>query len=420
LYSFKKVATFAYQIIEIMEISDLYELKNAFQNRLEATDTTFHRYLYSKIDWNDRLIGIRGAKGVGKTTLILQYIKENLANFDEVLYISLDNLWFVNHSLIELVDYFYTYGGKYLFIDEIHYFKHWQTALKNFYDNYPKLHIVFTGSSMLQMSAFEGDLSRRLADYELYGLSFREFLEYENVANFSSISMEDILAKHIDVTRNIISRVDAILQYFEKYLHYGYYPFYKETSYQSYGLRLQHVANHVLETDYPSIEDVSASTVRKAKKMLMILAEHVPQTPTMSTLYGQLETDRIQGLKLLNALQRAGLLVLLSDDTKSLKALSRPDKIFLNNTNLMYALGAKTDIGTVRETFFLNQLSQCNNVKYPRIGDFYVNNKYLFEVGGKGKTFKQIKDEPNSYLAIDDIKIGIGNRIPLWLFGFLY
>jgi hypothetical protein len=351
--------------------------------------------------------------------MMLQYIKEHYTNPDDAMYVSLDNLWFQSHSLQDFVKYYYIHGGRHLFMDEVHHYLHWQTLIKNFYDTYPDLQIIYTGSSMLRLKSGEGDLSRRLLDYEIAGLSFREFLAYEGVAQLPVLTLEELLKNHVQIAMQVKGMIPSIQPLFEQYLHHGYYPFYKvaKTGFEN---RLQKVVNHVLEVDYPAVDEVTISTIRKAKRMLMVLAEHVPQMPTMNALYAQLETDRVQGLKMLYALERGGLLALLTDKVKSLKVLARPEKIFLNNPNLMYALGNKTNIGTIRETFFFNQVSQVYDVHYPAKGDFLVESKYLFEVGGSDKTFNQIKDIENSFLAVDDTEIGHGNRIPLWMFGLLY
>ena len=411
--------TFAAKFQIAMEQKDVQSIIKTYHNFLSTVNLDYQRPLIHSINWEDRLIEIKGAKGVGKTTLMLQHILQTFPNVDDTLYASLDNLWFQSYSLKDLADWFYTQGGRYLFLDEVHYYPHWQTAIKNLIDEYADLHIVFTGSSLLQLEAGEGDLSRRLMDYHLPGLSFREYLRFEGIADFPSYSLEEILQQHVQISFAVKEKLGSIQPHFNAYLQHGYYPFYKAVQ-AGYEIRLQHVVNQVLERDYPLIDDVTVATIEKTKKMLMALAQSVPQMPTMSTLYGQLETGRNLGLKMLYALDRADLLMLLTDKTKSLKTLSRPEKIFLHNTNLMYALGTNTEIGTVRETFFLNQLSEVVPVHYPAKGDFLVDNKYLFEVGGANKTFDQIKDIADSFLAIDNTETGYKNRIPLWIFGFLY
>lgn len=401
-----------------MEEQDIQKIYRAYRRKLKDTPLSFTRYLYEKIDWNDRLIGIKGARGVGKTTLILQHIKKHFEQNDSALYVSLDNLWFTTHSLDDLVEYHYTHGGTHLFLDEIHRFPKWQTMLKNLNDDYPDLYVVYTGSSMLEIDTQQGDLSRRQMVYQLSGLSFREFLEFECGMKTEACTLEQLLQQHIGIASKITEEL-KILPLFEKYLQKGYYPFYKNT-FQGYDFRLQEVVRQVIESDLPAVEDVQYVTIQKVKKMLMILAERVPHTPKMSELYKELDTNREQGLKMIYALERGGLLALLSMQVKNYKSLSRPDKIYLDNPNLMYALTSKTDIGTLRETFFFNQLNVNHEVLLPTQGDFYIDRKYLFEVGGKTKTFNQIKDIPDSFLAVDSIEVGHHNRIPLWMFGLLY
>lgn len=397
----------------------LETLQRNFIRRLNATPTEFKRYIYEAIDWRDNLIGIKGPKGTGKSTLILQHIKESFEDMDKVLYVSLDDLWFASHSLDDLVEYHYLHGGTHIFFDEIHYYDNWQTMLKNINDNYPDLKIVYTGSSMLKLDGGKGDLSRRLMEYTMWGMSFREYLKFEGLKDLAPVSLQELLDDHTNIARKIVSDGFKILPAFEKYLESGYYPFYRNV-YAGFGLRLQNVVNHILDTDYAIIDGVEQSTIRKTKKMFMILAEQVPQTPNMSKLYRELDTDRNQGLKMLSALERGGLLNLLTDKPRKLSDLSRPEKIFLNNTNLMNAFTTRPDKGMLRETFFLNQLSQSHSVTYPAKGDFMVDGRYLFEVGGHKKSFEQIKDINDSYLAVDDTEVGFRNRIPLWMFGLLY
>ena len=403
-----------------MEIEEYYRIMDLSQRRVRSVSLDSKRFLFDTIDWNDRLIAITGARGTGKTTLILQHIKQAFAADSETaLYISLDNLWFETHSLDELIDMHCKNGGTHVFIDEIHYMKQWQLAVKNLYDNYPELHIVYTGSSLLKINYSSGDLSRRQIEYHMPGLSYREYLSFEGLIEIPSISLDELLTNHMQIAEQIINQV-KVLKSFSKYLSEGYYPFYKEVSY-GYDLRLLQIINQILESDYPAVEPITYSTVQKIKKMLYILAQSCPQTPNMSELYQQLDTDRNQGLKMLYILERADLLNLLSADKATLKNMSRPDKIYCDNTNLMYALTENTDTGTKRETFFLNQLRSAGYiVQYPKQGDFIVNKKWLFEVGGKKKSFEQIKDISNSFLAVDDTEIGRKSRIPLWMFGLLY
>lgn len=402
-----------------MPENSIERLYQTFYQKIGKTSIDFHRYLFNRINWDNYVIGLKGARGVGKSTLLLQHIKENFSNYENILYVSLDNLWFSSNSLIDLVDYFTAHNGTHLFLDEIHRYPNWQTFLKNISDDYPELHVVYTGSSMLQIDRNQGDMSRRQLVYTMQGLSFREFLEFEGVAKLEAINLDDLLVHHNQIALELASRGIKILPYFEKYLKYGYYPFYKKDG-DGYAIRLQEVVNQILESDLPIIDDVKYSTIQKLKKMLMILAERVPITPKMNELYAELETTRDQGLKMLDELERADLLSLVKVHPKNFGQLSKPQKILINNPNLIYALSYKTEIGTIRESFFFNQLTVDHSVSYPKEGDFLVDQKYLFEVGGKNKTFDQIKDIPNSYLAVDGIEIGHHNRIPLWMFGLLY
>ncbi|MDD4116352.1 MAG: AAA family ATPase [Massilibacteroides sp.] len=401
-----------------MEQNTVEMLYTSFHRKLVTVTLKHRRYLYEKINWNARMIGIKGARGVGKTTLLLQRIKLAFTDTDTVFYASLDDLWFKANSLQELVEYLYTHGVTHLFLDEVHHYEDWSQNLKNIYDNYPDLNLVYTGSSMLEIDNSRIDLSRRQTVYELAGLSFREFLAFEDKLKIDPVPLETLVTQHLQIGMEITSKT-KILSLFEKYLRYGYYPFYKDAG-EDFPLRLQEVISLVISSDLPAIEDIAYTTVQKTKKMLVVLAECVPFTPNISKLCRELEITRDLGLKLLYILDRAALLNLLTSEIKNYKQLSKPDKIYLNNSNLMYALAVNTDKGNLRETFFLNQTSAVNPVQLPKQGDFLVGEKYLFEVGGKGKTFEQIKDLPNSYLAVDDIELGHNNRIPLWMFGLFY
>ena len=402
-----------------MELSDIKPLIDTYHRKIMTTSLTFKRYLYSKINWNVRLLGIRGARGVGKTTLILQYIKENFNNIDDALYVSLDNLWFNSYKLEDLVEYLYSHGIKYIFLDEVHKYPNWAVVIKNFYDNYPNLNIVYTGSAMLAIDNSKTDLSRRQTLYTLNGMSFREYLEYEGVMQINPINLEDLLSNHVKLAMDICYNT-VILKHFDDYLQKGYYPYYKESG-DDYHYRIGEVTNLIIESDLPSVEDVTFSTIQKTKKLLMVIAQNVPLEPNIAKLTTQLETTRDQCLKMLYILDRAQLLMLFGEKIKDYKHLTNPKKIYLNNSNLMCSLSpSNISEGNKRETFFANQLNSIANVTIPKKGDFLVNSKFLFEVGGNSKTFDQIANIPDSYLAIADIETGSGNRIPLWMFGLLY
>jgi len=395
-------------------------LFRAYNRRIEEVQTGYLRYLYNNIDWEERLIGIKGAKGVGKTTLLLQHIKLAFPNRSQAFYVSLDNIWFSSHTLSELVEYLYTHGVTHLFLDEVHKYPTWIRELKNIYDDYSQLHIVFTGSSLLEIDHAEGDLSRRLRIYMLHGLSFREYLDINDIAHLSVLSMEEILSKHMQQASSITSKV-KVIPHFEKYIRTGYYPFFLETgSEESYFERLQQVVSTVIENDIPAVEKIEYETLQKAKRLLMILAQSAPFTPNIANLCALLSTTRNQLIHLLSLLERAALIRQLHAGNKGLKALGKPDKILFDNTNLMYALGTTADAGTARESFFSSMMSFNHTIRYAKQGDLQVDGRHVFEVGGKGKSFSQIADLPDSYVVADSIEIGFGNKIPLWLFGFLY
>ncbi|MCR5455160.1 MAG: AAA family ATPase [Bacteroidales bacterium] len=378
------------------------------------------RYLYSKIDWNERLIGIKGARGVGKTTLMLQHIKLSFPNRNSAFYVSLDNIWFSSHTLIELVEYLYTHGVSHVFLDEVHRYPDWIREIKNIYDSYPKLNIVFTGSSLLEIDNAKADLSRRLRMYHLEGLSFREYLAINEIADLKAFTLEEIITNHQQIASEIAGKM-KILPHFENYVKQGYYPFLLETtSLFSYYERIQQVVTTIVENDIPAIENIEYETLRKAKRLLVLLAQMTPFTLNISSLCKSLSTTRNQLIRLLSLLHRSALLRLLYTDKKGLKALGKPEKILFNNPNLIQALSQPVEIGTVRESLFAAMISESHAIQFPKQGDLLVDNKYLFEIGGKGKKFTQIKDIPNSFVVADEIEIGFGNKIPLWVFGMMY
>ena len=401
-----------------MEQAELQPLYDSYHRKIAKVDLRFKRYLYSQINWKARIISIKGARGVGKTTMLLQHILENYEDIDQTLYASLDNLWFATHSLMDLVDWADRHGISRLYLDEVHRYEGWSQALKNIYDDYPDMSIVYTSSSLLVLDNATVDMSRRQTPYTLYGLSFREYLDLECIFKTEAIPLEDILNHNVKKAMEIVGSI-KVAPLFEAYLAHGYYPFSRE-SLEDFPSRLRETVTVVIDSDLPAVENVTYETLQKVKKLLMVISEHVPFEPNMSELWRQLSTDNESGLKMLYALDKAQILALLTAKTKNYKSLTKPDKIFLGNPNLMHILCPKVDKGNERETFFISQLRVLHDVRYPKQGDFLIDDKHLFEVGGKGKTFEQIADVPDSYLAVDDTEVGSGCRIPLWLFGFLY
>ena len=401
-----------------MEQAELQPLYDSYHRKIAKINLRFKRYLYTQINWKARIISIKGARGVGKTTMLLQQILENYEDIDQTLYASLDNLWFATHSLMDLVDWADRHGISRLYLDEVHRYEGWSQALKNIYDDFPDMSIVYTSSSLLVLDNATVDMSRRQTTYTLYGLSFREYLELEGIIKTGTISLDDVLKHHVKKAMDIVGSI-KVAPLFEAYLAHGYYPFYRE-SLEDFPSRLRETVTVVIDSDIPAVENVTYETLQKVKKLLMIISEHVPFEPNMSELWRQLSTDNESGLKMLYALDKAQVLALLTAKTKNYKSLTKPDKIFLGNPNLMHVLCPKVDKGNERETFFISQLRVLHDVRYPKQGDFLIDDKFLFEVGGKKKSFEQIADITDSYLAVDDTEVGSGNRIPLWMFGFLY
>jgi predicted AAA+ superfamily ATPase len=394
-------------------------LAQHFQTRLNSINLNFKRYLYQQINWNNRLIAIIGARGVGKTTLLLQHIKENHNDLTEVMYISLDNLYFVKNSLSDFADEFVKLGGKYLFIDEVHKYPNWAIEIKNIYDNNPNLYIIITGSSALDIHKGKGDLSRRVVIYKMNGLSFREFISLKHKIDFSTYSLEEITGNAISIAQEINSKIKPI-KLFQEYIKTGYYPFFigQEDHYYE---RIEQAVSEILETDLPALEPIDFTAVYKIKKLLIIIAEIVPFKPNISKLSQQIGINRDTLVKYLHWLQRADLLLLLTSDTYGIAKMNKPEKVYLNNPNLIFALSENNaNSGTIRETFFYNQVNVKHKISYPKKADFMVDNKYIFEIGGKNKTQKQIAGMKNAFIVADNIEYAYKNTIPVWMFGFLY
>ena len=395
------------------------QLRRRHTSLIKGVNLDFIRYLYEQLPWNERLIGIKGSRGVGKTTLLLQYIKQEYEFSDKALYVSLDDLYFSENRLIDFIDDFVIKGGEHLFIDEVHKYKNWSIELKNAYDYHPKLKIVFTGSSLLEILNSRADLSRRALVYNMQGLSYREFLNFRYDKDIESVSFDDLLANHRQLSISISEEVKP-LAYFEEYLRIGYFPFYNDNE-DFYQKRLQEIINMILEIELPLLRNTDISIISKIKQMLYVVSQSVPFKPNITALASKVQVTRKTILSYLNYLSDAEILNLVYNDTSRISLLQKPEKLYLENTNYIYAIrNTKPNIGSLRETFFLNQLSQNHTITYPKQGDFMIDNKYLFEIGGKGKDFKQIAGIENSFIAADDIEYGFRNKIPLWLFGFLY
>lgn len=399
--------------------NDMQTLFQTYNRLVENLSYTIHRYLYERINWSERLIGIKGARGVGKTTMILQHIRDAFPDRRQALYVSLDQLWFTKHTVMELAEYHYTHGGTHLFLDEVHRYPSWIRELKNIYDSYPDFHVVFTGSSLLELDSSVADLSRRCRMYELRGLSFREYLGFEGIADLPVLALTDILDNHVSLATSITSKT-KILPCFEDYLSHGYYPFYNENEGESFYERLRQVITTIIENDIPATEHIEYETIMKTKRLVMQLAEMVPFTLNVSNLCTTIGTTRNQLIRLFSLLERSALIRQIFSDAKGFKALVKPEKILFDNSNIMAALSESNDIGTIRETFFASAVSQAHELRYPTQGDFLLDHTYLFEIGGKRKGYSQIRDLPHSYVVADGIEIGFGNKIPLWLFGMLY
>jgi len=387
-------------------------LSKNFKELLSLTPLDFKRYLYSEVAWNDRMIGIVGPRGVGKTTMILQYIKENL-DTNETLYVQADDIYFAKHTLLELADEFSKNRGKSLFIDEIHKYAGWSQALKSIYDYFPQMKIVFTGSSILDIFKGSADLSRRALIFKMQGLSFREYLFLFHNIDVGTQSLQDILNHKTD---NFPIRHPLPL--FKDYLRRGYYPF--GTNDTMFLQRLKQVIIQTLETDIPIYANMNVTTGRKLGKLLKIISQSVPFKPNFTKIAGMLEASRNNIDDYCYFMEKAGLIMQLRDMGEGIGQLGKVDKVYIENTNLIFALAEENPkSGNIRETFFFNQMRVKNEVYRSEKSDFNINN-ITFEVGGKNKTQEQIKDLKNAYIVKDDIEFGYQNVLPLWVFGLNY
>ena len=395
------------------------KIKLQSQVKVQQVPMEFQRYLLKKINWNERLIAIKGARGAGKTTLLLQHLKKDLPNDGSAIYVAMDDLIFSDRKLYELAEEFYLLGGSHLLLDEVHKYPNWSREIKLIYDNFPKLNIVFTSSSILEIYGGESDLSRRAISYDLKEMSLREYLELEHRVKSPSYSLEEILQNHSEIETEI-NQLTKPVAIFHEYVKWGAYPYSRESR-ESYNSRLRNTVQVIIDIDLHSIENMNYEILYKIKKLINMIASSVPFTPNISELSQKIGVSRQSILKALDLLEKARIVLSLQKKNSGIGVLTKPDKVFLNNTNLLYAFAEEnTEIGTIRETFFVNQLQGLFTVNLAEKGDFLVNDNLIFEIGGKNKSTKQVKSIQNAFVVRDDIEYGVGNIIPLWLFGFLY
>lgn len=396
------------------------KLIELFRKKMTGPLPTFERELERKINWNARLISVRGSRGTGKTTLFLQHIKKTFSNnLNKVLYVNLDNIYFSNNTLVELAEKFASRGGTHLFIDEVHKYENWSKEIKNLYDDFPELHIAFTGSSLLEILNDRADLSRRTLVYELTGLSFREYLSLIKAHDFPIFTLEEILKNNEQISAEIASKIKPF-EFFDDYLSFGYYPYFLEGK-DDYSNRLNETLNMILEVELPMLRGLEIAYIPRIKKLLAVIGESAPFIPNITQLATKIGISRQTLLIYLKYLEDAKLINQLYKKSRGLSVLEKPEKILMENTNLIELFnGENANTGSRRETFVLNQLLHSHKVDFSEESDFFVDSKYTFEVGGKNKKRKQIQEIPDSYIIADDIEFGTDRRIPIWLLGFMY
>jgi predicted AAA+ superfamily ATPase len=385
--------------------------------KINNVSIAFKRYLYNEINKSNRLIAIKGARGTGKTTLLLQLAKDYKS--DEVLYVALDDLFFSENTLYSLAEKFAKIGGKIILIDEVHKYPNWSRELKLVYDDFPDLKVIFTSSSILDINKGESDLSRRAVTYNLAELSFREYLLLYEKIELPILTLQEILNNHKSISLEFLEKLTP-LKYFPKFLKIGNYPYF-ENNEEEYYQKLRNTVNLILEVDLQTTENLDFHTLAKLKRLLFVISSNVPFTPNIQKISDTIQLNRNALVRALQLLNRAALIRMIYKQTRSISLLNKPDKIWMHNTNLMYAIsGNQVEIGTIRETFFMQNLAHNHVLSLPEKGDILVDNKYLFEIGGRNKSKKQIADTENAFVVNDAIEIGSQNSIPLWLFGFLY
>lgn len=386
---------------------------------IQAVQFPYQRNVVGDINWSWRMNGILGARGTGKTTLLLQKLKEFQHEGKEVLYVRMDDLYFVDHYLYDLADSFHKNGGEYLYLDEIHKYSGWTRELKNTYDSFPEMRIVFSGSSIIELLKQDADLSRRALMYEMTGLSFREYLIMTDILHSEIFQLSEVINNHVSIATQISGKI-PVLKHFKDYLKTGYYPYFMEKE-RNYTTTLEQVVRTVLENDLRIIDNFDIAQSRKMLTLLKIIAASAPFKPNISKISQKTDLHRQTVLLYLQYLEKARMIRLMNLPDKFISRLQKPDKLFIDNPNLFYVLNPEmVNIGSIRETFALNQLAVSHEVTLHETADFLVDNKYVFEIGGKNKDLKHVKDSVDGFVLVDDIEVGFQKRIPLWLLGFLY
>ncbi len=395
------------------------ELTKKFLRKIATVPASPVRNFVGQVDWRDRMIGIKGARGVGKTTLLLQYLRQQLPLNQQTLYVSLDDIYFADNTLVALADQFTKNGGTLLVLDEVHRYPRWSLELKNIYDDYSNLKVIFTGSSALHLHRSKADLSRRAVMYHMPGLSFREFLRFAYQLDLPLFSLSELIDDHIEISMELVRQFKP-LPAFNEYLTLGYYPYFLENK-DTYHLKLSEIINLILEIDLPYVVDINLNSIEKIRRLLYVLAESSPFKPNIQKLSEKVGVARNTIIAYLEYLQETELLYLLRSATKGISAMQKPEKVFLQNPNLFYAIApGNVNVGSLRETFFYNQLQAKHTVQYPKRGDFLIDHRWTAEIGGKNKGKQQLADVKDGFVAAADLEIGYQRKIPLWLFGFLY
>lgn len=386
-------------------------LTRIMRQRVDAVSMSFRRYMYYQINWERQMFGLVGPRGVGKTTLFLQYIKEH-HKVQKMFYLSADNVYFASHSLIEVADEFVREGGKHLFIDEIHKYANWSSELKQIYDSHPDLKVAFTGSSILDITQGEADLSRRAPIYRMQGLSFREYLAMFKGISAPVATLDQVLGNEVELIG-----VPHPLPWFKEYLQQGYYPFGDDPQFE---MILNQIVENTMDIDIPQYAKMNVSTSRKLRHLMSIVSRSVPFKPVMDSLATVIGVSRNVLPDYFVYMERVGMIGQLRDDTGGIRGLGKVEKVYLDNTNLAFVLGgASTDIGNIRETFFYNQMRVTSDVIASRTADFQIG-EISFEVGGRNKSSRQLKGLEKAYIVKDDLEVGAGNQLPLWTFGMTY